>query len=173
MFLWRRKQEEVNMGLIDGWVNRKSKAKGHRSQHQGWEVLSCSGTTWGQGDRPRLPPPRSPGQSECQKMPSIIILIIRKDENMNTHLSSKDLSALQISQVDRLLHLVLVAVSLVGGAPIVVIICLSKSSSCCHHHNFHIILVHIMIYSSSIILSTLDPVRCGILLAISFAPTVL
>ena len=55
-------------------------------------------------------------------MPSIIILIIRKDENMNTHLSSKDLSALQISQVDRLLHLVLVAVGLVGGAPIVVII---------------------------------------------------
>ena len=121
MFLWRKEQEEVNMGLIDGWLNRKSKAKGHRSQHQGWEVLSCSGTTWGQGDRPRLPPPRSPGQSECQKMPSIIILIIQKDENMNTHLSSKDLSALQISQVDRLLHLVLVAVSLVGGTPFIIL----------------------------------------------------
>jgi len=36
--------------------------------------------------------------------------------NLHAHLSSKDLSAVQIGQVDCLLHLVLVAVSLVGGA---------------------------------------------------------
>ena len=33
------------------------------------------------------------------------------------HLSTKYLRALQLGQVDRLLHLVLVAVSLVGGTP--------------------------------------------------------
>jgi len=38
------------------------------------------------------------------------------DFHLHAHLSSKDLSTLQISQVDRLLHLVLVAVGLVGGA---------------------------------------------------------
>ena len=80
-------------------------------------------------------------------MSSIIILIIRKDENMNTHLSSKDLSALQIGQVDCLLHLVLVAVSLVGGAPAVILvvilnsILLRISFMTLYHHNHAIILI--------------------------------
>ena len=36
------------------------------------------------------------------------------------HLSTKYLRALQLRQVDRLLHLVLVAVSLVGGTPFII-----------------------------------------------------
>ena len=36
------------------------------------------------------------------------------------HLATKYLRALQLRQVDRLLHLVLVAVSLVGGAPFII-----------------------------------------------------
>ena len=37
------------------------------------------------------------------------------------HLSTKYLRALQLRQVDRLLHLVLVAVSLVGGTPFIIL----------------------------------------------------
>ena len=37
------------------------------------------------------------------------------------HLSTKYLRALQLGQVDRLLHLVLVAVSLVGGTPFIIL----------------------------------------------------
>jgi len=41
------------------------------------------------------------------------------DFDFHAHLSSKDLSALQIGKVDFLLHLILVAVSLVGGTLVV------------------------------------------------------
>jgi len=57
---------------------------------------------WGEGSPHAVAPPRS-----RRTVP---------DLNLHAHLSSKDLSAFQIGKVHCLLHLVLVAVSLVGGA---------------------------------------------------------